>query len=64
MSKKAKNTRKKSTVRHTRAIQRDRGKRPLAAPPAEQVAGRLTELILPATQAEQAASYRALGLRV
>lgn len=64
MSKKTQNTRKKSTVRHTRAIQRDRSKRPVASPPPEQVAGRLTELILPAAQAEQAASYRARGLRV
>ncbi len=61
MSKKAKN---KSTVRHTRAIQRDRSKRPLAAPPAEQVKDRLQELILPATQAEQDAAHHIFGVRV
>ena len=54
---------KKSTVRHTRAVQHDRSKRPLAAPPAEQVQGRLQELILPATQAEQEKAYRDFGLR-
>ena len=33
---------KRSSVRHTRAIQRDRTKRPLSAPPAEAVVARLT----------------------
>lgn len=61
MSEKAK---KKSTVRHTRAIQRDRSKRPIAAPPAEQVRERLRELILPATQAEQEAAYTTFGVRI
>ena len=55
--------RKASTVRHTRAIQRDRSKRPLSAPPPEQVAARLKEVILPATETEQATTYRKLGLR-
>ena len=31
MARMSQKTKKKSTVRHTRAIQRDRGKRPLAA---------------------------------
>jgi hypothetical protein len=53
----------KSSVRHTRAIQRDRSKRLLAAPPAEQVEQRLEELILPATNMQQG-YYRELGLRV
>ena len=55
--------RKASTVRHTRAIQRDRSKRPLSAPPPEQVAARLKEVLLPATETEQATTYRKLGLR-
>lgn len=58
MSKKA-----KSTVRHTRAIQRDRSKRPIAAPPAEQVRDRLRQLILPVTQAEQGTAYATFGVR-
>jgi hypothetical protein len=53
---------KKSSVRHTRAIQRDRSKRPDVAPPDEQVEARLTELIHPATYT-QLAAYRAQGLR-
>jgi hypothetical protein len=53
---------KKSSVRHTRAIQRDRSKRPNSAPPDEQIAARLTELIHPATYA-QVAAFHAMGLR-
>src|SRR3954452_12544372 len=53
---------KKSTVRHTRAIQRDRSKRPLSTPTDEQVGARLTELVHPATLA-QVSYYHALGLR-
>src|SRR5829696_2623577 len=53
---------KKSSVRHTRAIQRDRTKRPTSAPPDEQIEARLTELIHPATYA-QVATFHALGLR-
>lgn len=53
---------KGSSVRHTRAIQRDRSKRPPAAPPAEAVTERLAELIHPATLA-QLDHFRALGLR-
>jgi hypothetical protein len=55
--------RKASTVRHTRAIQRDRSKRPVIAPPPEQVEARLKEVILPVTRVEQDTTYRALGLR-
>jgi hypothetical protein len=40
-----KQPKKASSVRHTRAIQRDRTKRPLTAPSDEQVAARLTEII-------------------
>jgi hypothetical protein len=53
---------KKSSVRHTRAIQRDRSKRPNSAPPDEQIEARLTELIHPATYA-QVATFHAMGLR-
>lgn len=53
---------KKSIVRHTRAIQRDRSQRPNSAPPDEAVVRRLTEVVHPATYA-QVASFHALGLR-
>ena len=55
-------TRKRSTVRHTRAIQRDRTHRVTTAPPPEQVATRLTDLIAPATFA-QVAAFHAAGCR-
>ncbi len=54
--------RPQSTVRHTRAIQRDRRHRPTVAPPDPALAPRLTELIHPATLA-QVHAYHALGLR-
>jgi hypothetical protein len=44
-----KQPKKASSVRHTRAIQRDRTKRPLAAPSDEQVVARLTEILHLAT---------------
>ncbi len=53
---------KASSVRHTRAVQRDRSKRPLAAPPDEQLSGRLSDIVHPATLA-QVAYYHELGLR-
>ena len=53
---------KRSSVRHTRAVQRDRSKRPLVAPPDPVVAERLTELIHPHTLS-QVARYHDLGLR-
>jgi hypothetical protein len=53
---------KKSTVRHTRAIQRDRTKRPTTAPPDEQIEARLTEVVHPATL-NQVAHFHNLGLR-
>lgn len=53
---------KPSSVRHTRAIQRDRSKRPAIAPSAPTVEARLPDLLHPATFA-QVAAYRALGLR-
>ena len=54
--------RKKSSVRHTRAIQRDRITRQLVAPPDEEVEQLLTTLIHPATFA-QVAHYQRLGMR-
>lgn len=54
--------RKTSSVRHTRAIQRDRSKRPTSAPPDEEVQALLTEVVHPATYA-QMASYAAMGMR-
>jgi hypothetical protein len=55
-------TKKPSTVRHTRAIQRDRRVRPTVAPSAPAVEARLAELIHPATLA-QVAAFRDRGLR-
>jgi hypothetical protein len=49
-------------VRHTRAIQRDRSKRPPVSPPAPEVEARLTDLIHPLTLG-QGAHYHDLGLR-
>lgn len=54
---------KRSSVRHTRAIQRDRRQRPTSAPPAEAVVERLSELVHPATLA-QVSYFHTLGLRV
>jgi hypothetical protein len=55
-------TKKTSTVRHTRAIQRDRSKRPPTAPPAAEIDRRLSDLIHPLTLG-QVAPYHDLGLR-
>jgi hypothetical protein len=57
-----KQPKQRSTVRHTRAIQRDRRTRPTVAPSAPQVEARLAELIHPATLA-QVAAFHDLGLR-
>ena len=53
---------KGSSVRHTRAIQRDRSKRPVSAEPAEPLAERLAEIVHPATLT-QVAYYHDRGLR-
>ena len=53
---------KRSTVRHTRAIQRDRTKRLISAPPAEAVVAHLTEIVHPATLA-QVSYFHGLGMR-
>lgn len=59
---KAVNKKKASSVRHTRAVQRDRSKRPIVNAPNEQVAQRLNEIIQPATLA-QVAHFHQQGLR-
>src|SRR4051794_29268086 len=51
----------RSTVRHTRAVLRDRSKRPTVAPPAAAVADQLTDLVHPATF-NQLAYFHHLGL--
>ena len=53
---------KPSSVRHTRAIQRERSKRPTMAPSAPEIEARLTELIHPAPYA-QVAAVHAMRLR-
>ena len=64
MSEQKNNTKSKKTssVRHTRAIQRDRRQRPVVEPPDEQVEERLTALIQPATLA-QVSRFHQQGLR-
>ena len=57
-----KQAKKSSSVRHTRAIQRDRTKRAPAAPPHEQVVARLHDIVHPATLA-QLNYFNQLGLR-
>jgi len=54
--------RAKSTVRHTRAVARDRSKRPISAPPAEALVARLAEIVHPATL-QQVRFFHDLGLR-
>jgi len=53
---------KKSTVRHTRAIQRDRSKRQNVGPPDAKIEQRLTELLKPAIEAQEP-RCKELGLR-
>ncbi len=62
MSELPSNKPKKSSVRHTRAIQRDQSKRPNSAPPDEQVQALLNQVIEPATFS-QVAHFHQLGLR-
>jgi len=62
MSEEKQPRKKASSVRHTRAIQRDRTKRSIAAPSDEQIQERLTEIVHPATLA-QVDYFRKLGLR-
>jgi hypothetical protein len=53
---------KKSSVRHTRAVQRDQSKRPTTGPPAETIEQWLKDLIHPAVYT-QLDLFRAMGLR-
>ncbi len=55
-------TRKKSSVRHTRAIQQNRSKHPLATPSDESIKERIQEVVHPATLA-QVSHFHSLGLR-
>jgi hypothetical protein len=57
-----KQPRKASSVRHTRAIQHDHTKHSIAAPTAEEIQERLTEIVHPATLA-QVNYFHQLGLR-
>ena len=57
-----KQPRKASSVRHTRAIQRDHTKHASSAPSAEEIQERLTEIVHPATL-EQVNYFHGLGLR-
>lgn len=52
----------KRSYRHTRAIQRDRTKRPATPAPAAEVEARITDIVHPATW-NQVAHFHALGLR-
>ena len=54
--------RKASSVRHTRAIQRDRRRHPPSAPPAVEITVRLTELVYPAAL-NTLGEFRCRGLR-
>lgn len=58
-----KRKKQKSSVRHTRAIQRDRTKRPLAAPPDQKITARLAELVKP-SETEEKRGLAQFGLRV
>jgi hypothetical protein len=53
---------KNSSVRHTRAIQRDRSKQELHGPPSDDIQKLLEQIVSPITYS-QTASYRAMGLR-
>ena len=57
-----KQPRKASSVRHTRAIQQNRNKQPLAAPSDPQIQERIEEIVHPATLA-QVSYFHRLGLR-
>jgi hypothetical protein len=57
-----KKPRKKSSVRHTRAIQQNRSKHPVAAPSDEQIKERIQEIVHPATL-RQVGYFHRLGLR-
>jgi hypothetical protein len=58
-----KRPRKPSSVRHTRAIQKNRVSHPVAAPSDEQIRDRIQEIVHPATLA-QVSYFHRLGLRL
>jgi hypothetical protein len=60
--KKAKQRRKRSSIRHTRAIQQNRSKHPVGMPPAEEIEERIRDVVHPATL-EQVRYFHQLGLR-
>jgi hypothetical protein len=62
MSEETTKTWKSSSVRHTRAIQKDRSKQPLREPSAEEIETLLEQLVSPIVYS-QIASYQAMGLR-
>jgi len=57
-----KEPRKASSVRHTRAIQQNRSKQPMAAPSDQQIRERIQEIVHPAALA-QVSYFHRLGLR-
>jgi hypothetical protein len=57
-----KQPRKASSVRHTRAVQKNRISQPVAAPSDEQIKERIQEIVHPATLA-QVSYFHRLGLR-
>ena len=57
-----KQPRKASSVRHTRAIQQNRSKQPIAAPSEQLIKKRIQEIVHPATLA-QVSYFHRLGLR-
>ena len=57
-----KQPRKASSVRHTRAIQQNRSKQPIAAPSEQLIKERIQEIVHPATLA-QVSYFHRLGLR-
>jgi len=62
MSEEPKKEQKSSSVRHTRAIQKDRSKQPLREPSAKEIETLLEQLVSPIVYS-QIASYQAMGLR-
>ena len=57
-----KEPRKASSVRHTRAVQKDHASQPMVAPSDEQIKERIQDIVLPATLA-QVNYFHRLGLR-
>jgi len=57
-----KTRKKKSSVRHTRAISRNRSKRVITVPPAQEIEDHLKELILPAAETQRP-EYAKAGMR-